>query len=337
MMEGCAVKHVVKGFEHVPGVHCGSTALADVLRFYGLPLDEAACFGLGSGLDFIYVESDQLSPTRFFNGRTPSLEPTLFQHLGLDVDWNRSETFPWSAIRQYVARDIPVFVLTDLYYLDYYKTKTHFSLHGVLVVGFDDERGVCLTADTDREGIQETSIESLRLAMSSTEGAVPLSYPWFAVEALPEVDLSRAARRAIARTASRMVSPPDASTGIPAMERFVEGLPDWGELADWKWAARFGYQVIERRGTGGGAFRAMYARFLSEAQSRFGVEELRELQASWRMERIAGGWRELGKEFRRISEGQQPKFAAAAVLVRELLEQERQFFQDLYCRFVPEP
>ncbi len=31
------------------------------------------------------------------------------------------------------------------------------------------------------------------------------------------------------------------------------------------WCARFGYQVIERRGTGGGNFRLMYSRFLDEA------------------------------------------------------------------------
>jgi hypothetical protein len=43
----------------------------------------------------------------------------------------------------------------------------------------------------------------------------------------------------------------------------VGGWPD--ELEDWQWCARFSYQVIERRGTGGGMFRLMYARFLEEA------------------------------------------------------------------------
>ncbi len=36
-------------------------------------------------------------------------------------------------------------------------------------------------------------------------------------------------------------------------------------MDDWQWCARFGYQVIERRGTGGGNFRVMYSRFLEEA------------------------------------------------------------------------
>jgi hypothetical protein len=43
-------------------------------------------------------------------------------------------------------------------------------------------------------------------------------------------------------------------------------VADWPEVAeDWQWCARFLYQVIERRGTGGGNFRKMYSRFLEEA------------------------------------------------------------------------
>ena len=50
------------------------------------------------------------------------------------------------------------------------------------------------------------------------------------------------------------------------MRRLAEEAGSWPEVAeDWQWCARFGYQVIERRGTGGGAFRLMYSRFLEEA------------------------------------------------------------------------
>jgi uncharacterized protein DUF4872 len=41
---------------------------------------------------------------------------------------------------------------------------------------------------------------------------------------------------------------------------------EWPQATeDWQWCARFLYQVIERRGTGGGNFRKMYSRFLEEA------------------------------------------------------------------------
>ena len=54
--------------------------------------------------------------------------------------------------------------------------------------------------------------------------------------------------------------------GIPALRRLAAEVGCWPEQAeDWRWCARFLYQVIERRGTGGGNFRLLYSRFLEEA------------------------------------------------------------------------
>ena len=53
--------------------------------------------------------------------------------------------------------------------------------------------------------------------------------------------------------------------GLPALRRFAAEVGSWPEATpDWKWSARFNYQVIERRGTGGSNFRALYSRFLAE-------------------------------------------------------------------------
>jgi hypothetical protein len=75
------------------------------------------------------------------------------------------------------------------------------------------------------------------------------------------------APRAIERAAKQMLEPPLGDfEGLPAMRRFAAEVGDWPEAAeDWQWCARFLYQVIERRGTGGGNFRKMYSRFLEEA------------------------------------------------------------------------
>ena len=55
------------------------------------------------------------------------------------------------------------------------------------------------------------------------------------------------------------------SEGLPALRRFADEVGGWPEsIPDWQWCARFNYQVIERRGTGGGNFRLMYSRFLEE-------------------------------------------------------------------------
>jgi hypothetical protein len=55
-------------------------------------------------------------------------------------------------------------------------------------------------------------------------------------------------------------------SGLGAVDRLAAEAGSWPEVTDdWQWCARFGYQVIEKRGTGGGAFRLMYSRFLEEA------------------------------------------------------------------------
>ena len=83
-------------------------------------------------------------------------------------------------------------------------------------------------------------------------------------------DVREAASRAIERNARQMLEPPLGEyEGLPALRRFAAEVGDWPrQLDDWQWCARFCYQVIERRGTGGGNFRLMYSRFLEEAGQR---------------------------------------------------------------------
>jgi hypothetical protein len=86
--------------------------------------------------------------------------------------------------------------------------------------------------------------------------------------------------------------------GMPALWRFAAEVGGWPELAeDWRWCARFGYQVIERRGTGGGAFRLIYSRFL---------EEFNRPEAALAA-RAGGCWRQLARAFRNASECEIPK------------------------------
>jgi len=86
-------------------------------------------------------------------------------------------------------------------------------------------------------------------------------------------------------------------SGLGAVERLAAEAGSWPEVAeDWQWCARFGYQVIERRGTGGGAFRLMYSRFLEEA----GRAEAPLAAAA------AARWTELAGAFHAASERQQP-------------------------------
>ena len=114
--------------------------------------------------------------------------------------------------------------------------------------------------------------------------------------------------------------------GLPALRRFAAEVGAWPEAAeDWQWCARFLYQVIERRGTGGGNFRSMYARFLEEA----GYEE------SAIAAEAAEDWSRLALAARTASEPDQPDpehWRALAAEAERVLDAEERLWAALASR-----
>jgi hypothetical protein len=261
----------VPGYTHTPGHHCGSTALRNLLAFHGIEISEEMAFGLGAGACFYYVALEEASPTRWFNGRTARLEENFAELTGAALELRTFEPGDgdaWESARAVVDEGQPVLLLTDLYYLDHYGNSAHFPGHAVVLAGYDDE--FAHLSDTAFEELQKTTrLEDLDKARHSQHPAYPLAGHMFTANG--EIDgerLREAIPAAIERAAKAMVEPEFREfSGLGAVERLAEEAGGWPEVTeDWKWCARFGYQVIERRGTGGGAFRLMYSRFLAEAE-----------------------------------------------------------------------
>jgi hypothetical protein len=306
------------GFRHQPGNHCGSTALRNLLAYHGVELSEEMAFGLGAGACFYYVALDGQSPSRFINGRVGRLEEQFLELTGAPL---RLETFPdadasWAGARDALDDGRPPLLLTDLYYLDHYGRSAHFPGHAVVLAGYDEESAYL--SDTGFEELQTTSLASLRDARHGNHPIFPLAGHMFTFDSDAEAgDLRDVAAVAIARNAGQMIDPPLGEfEGLPALRRFAAEVGDWpAAVEDWQWCARFAYQTIERRGTGGGNFRLMYARFLEEA----GREQ------SGLAQDAAEGWSELGGSLLAASEDDAPSAerwgtvaaAAAAVLDSE--------------------
>jgi hypothetical protein len=167
----------------------------------------------------------------------------------------------------------------------------------VVLAGYDDE--VAQLSDTGFEELQTTRLESLDRARHSGHPAYPLEGHMFTVgAAVDRAALEAAGPRAIERAAQEMIEPTWGEfAGLPAVERLAAEAGSWPEVAaDWQWCSRFAYQVIERRGTGGGAFRLMYSRFLAEVgrpEAPLAVE-------------AAARWTELAEAFRLASENDRP-------------------------------
>jgi hypothetical protein len=317
----------VPGFVHTPGHHCGSTALRNLLGFHGAEISEEMAFGLGAGAGFYYLAMEDGSPSRWFNGRTARLEETFRELTGAALELR---TFAaddggaaWEAARAEVDSGRPTLLLTDIYYLDHYGNSAHFPGHAVVLAGYDSD--VARLSDTAFEELQTTRLENLARARHSAHPAYPLEGHMFTVgEAIDRAQLEAAVPRAIARAVSEMLEPPFGEfAGVPALERLAGEAGSWPEaVEDWQWCARFAYQVIERRGTGGGCFRLMYSRFLAEA----GRDEA-PLAAE-----AAARWTELAEAFKAASESDEPQPAlwrAVGVSAADVLEAERRLWTAL--------
>jgi len=317
----------VPGFVHTPGNHCGSTALRNLLAFHGVQISEEMAFGLGAGAGFYYLAMDDSSPSRWFNGRTARLEESFRELTGAALELR---TFAeddgdagWEAARATVDAGRPALLLTDIYHLDHYGNSAHFPGHAVVLAGYDEE--VARLSDTGFEELQATRLENLARARHSGHPAYPLEGHMFTVaEAIDREQLEAAVPRAIERAVSEMLEPPFGEfAGVPALERLAAEVGSWPEaVEDWQWCARFAYQVIERRGTGGGCFRLMYARFLEEA----GREEA-PLAAE-----AAARWTELAEAFKVASESEEPEprlWETVGAGAQAVLEAERRLWTSL--------
>jgi hypothetical protein len=299
---------IVPGYRHLPGHHCGSTALRNLLSFHGVEISEEMAFGLGAGACFYYVTIEEASPTRWFNGRTARLEENFDELTGAALTmrtFEQGDEEAWEAARSAVDGGSPALLLTDLFHLDHYGNSAHFPGHAVVLAGYDEE--VAYLSDTGFEQLQTTRLENLARARRG-------SHMFTAADAVDPERLRAAIPAAIERAARAMLEPEfPGLSGLGAVERLAEEVGAWPEAAeDWQWCARFGYQVIERRGTGGGAFRLMYSRFLEEAgraEATLAAEaadrwsELAEAfrEASEKSSAVARRWREIGDAARRAA------------------------------------
>jgi len=320
---GAGPRAEVPGFRHEPGNHCGSTALRNLLVHHGVPISEELAFGLGAGASFFYLPFDDLSPSRFTNGRTGRLEERFLEITGLPLRQRTSDDpgEAWAMAAETIDEGRPAILLTDLYYLDHYGKSAHFPGHAIVLTGYDDE--YAYVSDTAFEEIQQTSLEGLRKARHEQHPFFPLAGHMIDLPAGEEVTIERlreAAPEAIAVAAKIMHEPQMGEfEGLPALQKFAAEVGEWPDVvADWQWCARFNYQVIEKRGTGGGNFRAMYARFLAEVGREIEAEQCAAASAAWSV---------LAEDLYAASESDEPETklwdavrgSAAAVLDAETL------------------
>ncbi|MET8006121.1 BtrH N-terminal domain-containing protein [Nonomuraea glycinis] len=258
--------------------HCETTALGVLLRHEGLDLSEPMLFGLGSGLSFVYWDSKSMA-FPFLGGRVKPFDLTrnLAARLGLTltIEETTSPRKAWANVAAPIDAGRPVGLQLDCYHLDYFRSKVHFGGHVVAMYGYD-EQDVYLV-DTDQQGgAVRTGRAGLALARAE-RGPMTARNRSFTI-ALPARPLSWQDQiiPAIKHCADAFLTPPIANLGHRGIEKAGKRVPGWllraGEpQRDLPQAAL----LMEKGGTGGALFRALYRDFLGECAQLIDDGDLR--------------------------------------------------------------
>ena len=317
-------------FPHRPGGHCGSTVLRDLLNFYGHDLTEEMVFGLGAGLGFIYYQHPEMMPPVYIGGRIFNLENLFCKHLGITMEEIKGldDEEAWRRVKDRIGKGVPTVVQADVYYLDYLRAKRHFSAHRIVIVGYDEEKGVALVADNDRESIQECSLENLRKARSSAHLPQPAGNAYYRFQ-VPKIliPLMECLPQALSKVVTQNLRIPpnrrivrwrgaNVASGVWGIDDLARDMSQWGvKMDDETLALLFKsiYVTVEKGGTGyGGFFRRIYGRFLREAAPVLDFPSLSEI-GDFYID-IGNGWTEIAELCRERSS--EPREALPEVIER---------------------
>jgi hypothetical protein len=247
----------IKGFVHLPGKNCLTTAIRNILNHYGYRFPEPMIFGLAEGLGFQFeIIPDLKNP--HLGGTGKQLLQNFCTNLGLEYDlmaWEDSEE-AMADLYEHIDRQIPVIVHVDLYYLPYFNSKMHFAGHRVLPVGYDEKK--VYLADTGFTEIQECPLEDF---VKARQSAYPPFNPYRRRVRLEKPAQKPFVEENVAKALFNLLSKFKYNAegyNLNRIEQLKERLNDYDNPKQL-------YVQIEKAGTGGGLSRRLFAGFLDEA------------------------------------------------------------------------
>lgn len=290
--------YIISDFPSQSGSHCASTAISNLSHYYDINYSESLSFGLGSGLSFIYLYYYPTDASRIVFTRTPMFEKNFFQTLGIPFKWYTSDQVDWVKMKEYLNNNIPLLLLTDIYYLDFYRiNENSFASHTLILLGYDESKNIAYVSDSLREGLLETRLD--RLLYQAINVEKPPFYKKNVWSPIPSFtihkDRCEMIRESLINNAKEMIDPTSQFTGIQAMKTLGNEIVDWVDIPEWRKLSNNVYRSLELIGTGGSGFRKLYADFIDEIINDMPFIEETGLQK--RMETIILLYRRLSKQF----------------------------------------
>ncbi|MEV5767813.1 BtrH N-terminal domain-containing protein [Micromonospora sp. NPDC052213] len=313
------------------GQHCETTTLGALLRHEGVDLSEPMLFGLGEGLGFVYWDAKNMD-FPFLGGRTKptTITRTVADRLGLTlhIQETASPRKAWQNVVAALTAGRPVGLQLDSYHLDYFSTKVHFGAHFAAVYGYDDTHAYLI--DTAQQGgTVATTLTSLARARNERGPMTARNLSYTIASPTDRPDLGHTIRAAIRNNAHAFLNPPIANLGHRGIDKAARQVARWLDRSrDPSRDLPLAAALMERGGTGGALFRAMYRDFLAECATIVDDDNVRlghRLYAE-----IAPSWTEVSHHITAAGEtGDPDHLTRASALLTELAEKERHAMQIL--------
>lgn len=279
------MEKIVDDFKTQGGKHCITNSLKQVFTYYGYAMSEEMMFGLASGLSFLYINQ---STSPMVNGRTKvfDFEKKLAKRLNIKIRCRAGKDYDHicAAAKRMIDTDDPVLIYVDMPYMGYLgmDKDSHFGGHAVVLFGYDDLKRKFWVSDRDNhnhpiqvpggqiaEDYHLVDYAELERARSSSCRPFPANNKYLTFDfggyRRPGKE---ALREAVEETCRTMLNPPAQLLGINGIMKFSKEILKWEKFDSTKLrnAGIVNYfQINEAGGTGGGIFRNMYGRFLTEA------------------------------------------------------------------------
>ncbi len=279
-------KLILQDFTHFGGKHCQTTSLNNILAYHGLDVSEEMLLGLGGGINFIYWYMKQM-PAPFVGGRKGDKEEGFLRNAVARIGGKAklfrtaSEKKGHEELKKLLRTGTPALTYVDMAYLPYMALpeEAHFGGHTIAIYGLNEEENRVLVCDRGKQGV-EITVEDLKKARNSKFQPFPPKNLLLQLE-LPEtlVPLEPGVKEAIKECSHAMFNQPIKNFGIEGFRKWAGMLPKWPkQFKEENLLACLlnTFIFIEIGGTGGGAFRPMYANFLREAAGLLEKPDLEE-------------------------------------------------------------
>ena len=323
-----AEKPVLEGLKLFVGKHCETTALKRALDYHGLSLSEEMLLGLGGGIGFIYWYA-KMMPSPFVGGRYSKgtdFPINICRRIGAEVTISETASAKrgHEELKALLRAGEPAVVYGDMAYLPYFAIPevAHFGGHVFVVFGLDEARDEVSIYDRGLNPVT-VSIADLARARGSKFPPFPPKHRLLKIKYPSEVaNLEEGIKDSIQECCRNMLKPPIKNIGLSGMEKWSKMVVKWPEQfkgINLLGALMNGFIYIEIGGTGGSAFRLMYAQFLEEASSVVGQPALKEVVGM--MRQSAGVWS-------KIASGLMPDAWPNLRRMRELMWKKNRLFEE---------